>query len=109
MNDIFFLNKRCTSQTILAIHTIFSAKSKDLVMLPAFLHMENHCELVYVLLFQLLKFMEIKIGFKCSFYKDCQTRILLGEGRWQHSKGGIDLFLLLFLFQYDGYYILYFR
>lgn len=67
-------------------------------MSPAFLHMESHCELYYILLFQLLQFMEIKIWFKCSFYKDCQTRILLGEDRWQHRKGGIDLFLLFFYF-----------
>lgn len=65
-------------------------------MPAAFLHMENHCEMVYISLFQMLQFMEIKIW----FYKDYQARILLGEDRWQHRKGGIDLFLLFFLFQY---------
>lgn len=65
-------------------------------MPAAFLHMENHCEPAYISLFQMLQFMEIKIW----FYKDYQTKILLGEDRCQRRKGGIDLFLLSFLFQH---------
>lgn len=84
---------------------VFSAKSKDLELSP-YLHMENNCELFYIFLFQLLKYMEIKIWFKCSFYKDCQNILLLEKDRWHHREGRIDLFVLFFLVQYACCYIL---
>lgn len=73
----------------------FSAKSKDLEMSPTFLRMESYCELVYILLFQLLQFMEIKIWFKFL-----STKTVEPESCWERTGGSMgkgELISLIFL------------